>query len=318
MPDAEAGEGGNPHPFVVAALYQFVALPDFDTLREPLLAVAQAHGLRGTVLLAAEGINGTVAGDRAGIDAVLAHLRADPRLAGLQHKESTAARQPFHRLKVRLKQEIVTMGVPDIDPGASAGTYVEPEDWNELISDPEVLLVDTRNDYEVAIGSFRGAVNPGTRSFREFPAYADTALAGHRQKKIAMFCTGGIRCEKSTAYLREQGFEQVYHLRGGILKYLETVDAQDSLWEGECFVFDERVALGHGLAEGTHSLCHGCRRPVSATDRAAPEYEPGVSCPACHASLGADDLARRRERHRQVGLARARGEQHVGRVAGAP
>lgn len=285
MPDAEAGEGGNPHPFVVAALYQFVALPDFDTLREPLLAVAQAHGLRGTVLLAAEGINGTVAGDRAGIDAVLAHLRADPRLAGLQHKESTAARQPFHRLKVRLKQEIVTMGVPDIDPGASAGTYVEPEDWNELISDPEVLLVDTRNDYEVAIGSFRGAVNPGTRSFREFPAYADTALAGHRQKKIAMFCTGGIRCEKATSYLQDQGFEQVYHLRGGILKYLETVPEQESLWRGECYVFDERVSVDHQLRPGHAVQCEACGEPLTREEQASEAFEADISCPHCIDSL---------------------------------
>ena len=300
---------------VVAALYQFAELPDCAALQGPLQALAQAHGVRGTLLLAPEGVNGTIAGPRRGIDAVLQWLRRHPALERLEHKESAAAKQPFNRLKVRLKREIVTMGVDGLDPKASAGTYVDPQDWNALISDPDVLVVDTRTDYEVAIGSFRGACNPNTASFREFPAYADTTLAEHKQRKVAMFCTGGIRCEKSTAYLKAQGFEQVFHLRGGILKYLETVPADDSLWDGECFVFDDRVALGHGLAQGTHRLCYGCRRPVSQADLAAPEYEAGVSCPACHDSLSDTDRARRRERQRQVALARARGEQHVGRQA---
>lgn len=299
-------------PFVVAALYQFAPLPDCAKLREPLLAVATQANVCGTLLLAAEGINGTIAGSREGIDAVLAHLRADPRLSHIEHKESWAAAQPFNRLKVKLKSEIVTMGVPDIDPTASAGTYVDPQDWNALISDPDVLVIDTRNDYEVEIGRFAGARNPETTSFREFPQYVDSHLAEHKQTKVAMYCTGGIRCEKSTALLRQQGFEQVFHLRGGILKYLETVPEVDSLWQGECFVFDDRVAVRHGLELGSYDQCYGCRYPVSETDKQQPGYEPGVSCARCHDSLTDCERASRRERHKQVQLAKSRGERHVG------
>ena len=298
--------------FVVAALYQFAPLPDCAELREPLLVVAAQAGVCGTLLLAPEGINGTIAGSREGIDAVLAHLRADPRLSQLEHKESWAATQPFNRLKVKLKSEIVTMGVPGIDPLASAGTYVEPEDWNALISDPEVLVIDTRNDYEVEIGQFEGAQNPQTSSFRDFPAYVDKTLAGDKQRKVAMYCTGGIRCEKSTALLREQGFEHVFHLRGGILKYLETVPQDESLWQGECFVFDDRVAVRHGLELGSYGQCYGCRYPVSDADRQQPGYEAGVSCARCHDSLTDAERASRRERQKQVQLAQSRGERHVG------
>ena len=305
-------------PWVVAALYQFAPLPDYANLREPLLAVAAKEGVCGTLLLAPEGINGTIAGSRDSIDAVLAHLRADPRLAGLEHKESWADAQPFNRLKVKLKSEIVTMGVPGIDPLASAGTYIEPEEWNALISDPDVLVIDTRNDYEVEIGQFAGAHNPETTSFREFPQYVNDTLAAHKQRKVAMYCTGGIRCEKSTALLREQGFEQVFHLRGGILKYLETVPEEDSLWQGECFVFDDRVAVRHGLELGSYAQCYGCRYPVSEADKRKPGYEPGVSCARCHDSLSDDERAGRRERHKQVQLAKARGERHVGKTQGQP
>ena len=301
-----------PERTVVAALYQFAPLPDCADLREPLLRVAADAGVCGTLLLAPEGINGTIAGSRAGIDTVLAHLRADPRFAALEHKESWALAQPFNRLKVKLKAEIVTMGVPDIDPTASAGTYVDPQDWNALISDPEVLVIDTRNDYEVEIGQFAGAENPETTSFREFPQYVDQALAGQQKRKVAMYCTGGIRCEKSTALLRQQGFEQVFHLRGGILKYLETVPEEQSLWQGECFVFDERVAVRHGLELGSYDQCYGCRYPVSDADKQAREYEPGVSCARCFDALTDAERAGRRERHKQVLLAKARGQRHVG------
>ena len=300
------------HRYVVAALYHFAPLPDCAELRAPLLAVAAEAGVCGTLLLAPEGINGTIAGSRAGIDTVLAHLRSDLRLAQLEHKESWAVEQPFNRLKVKLKAEIVTMGVPDIDPTASAGTYVEPQDWNALISDPDVLVIDTRNDYEVEIGQFAGAQNPETTTFREFPKYVDEALAGQQQRKVAMYCTGGIRCEKSTALLRQQGFEQVFHLRGGILKYLETVPEDESLWQGECFVFDERVAVRHGLELGSYEQCYGCRYPVSEDDKRHPAYEPGVSCARCIDTLSEDERGGRRERHKQVALAKARGQRHVG------
>ncbi|WP_028081655.1 oxygen-dependent tRNA uridine(34) hydroxylase TrhO [Solimonas soli] len=272
-------------PFVVAALYHFARLPDHAALREPLLRVCRDAGVRGTLLLAAEGINGTIAGTRAGIDAVLAHLRADPRLAGLEHKESPAAELPFARLKVKLKPEIVTMGVPGIDPARIAGTYVEPQQWNELLTQPDLLVIDTRNDYEVKIGTFQNAVSPGTQSFREFPAYVERELRGQEQRPIAMFCTGGIRCEKATAYLRERGFEQVYHLRGGILKYLEEIPAEQSLWNGECYVFDERVAVSHGLQQGKASRCDACGQPLTQEEQQSADYEPGIHCPHCVAAL---------------------------------
>ncbi|MFM7350241.1 MAG: rhodanese-related sulfurtransferase [Erythrobacter sp.] len=251
-------------PVAVAAIYQFTRFDDPEAVKEPLIAVCAGAGVKGTLLLAREGINGTIAGAPERLEAVLAHIRALPGCGDLDVKLSTAAEMPFGRLKVRVKREIVTMGEPDIDPTLRAGTYVDPHDWNALIADPDTLVIDTRNDYEVAIGTFAGATNPGTPSFRDFPAWfrahREALLAG--KKRVAMFCTGGIRCEKSTALLRAEGVEEVHHLRGGILKYLEEVPPQESLWRGECFVFDERVSLGHGLGPGTHRICQPCGRPV--------------------------------------------------------
>ena len=267
--------------FVVAALYKFVSLPDYHEIREPLLEVCIQAGVKGTLLLANEGVNGTIAGSRQGIDTVLNYLRADSRLANLSHKESFDTSQPFYRMKVKLKKEIVTMGVDGIDPNEVVGSYVKPADWNALISDPEVFLIDTRNDYEVEIGSFRGAVDPKTTSFREFPEYVREHYDPQKHKKVAMFCTGGIRCEKASAFMKHEGFDEVYHLEGGILKYLEEIPEQESLWQGECFVFDNRVSVTHGLQIGEHDLCHGCRRPINSVDKVSEYYEEGVTCPAC-------------------------------------
>jgi UPF0176 protein len=289
-------------PFVVAALYHFAAVPDFVELREPLHAVCAQAGVRGTLLLASEGINGTIAGTRAGIDAVLAHLRADPRFAALEHKESLADELPFGRLKIKLKNEIVTMGVPGIDPARIVGTYVEPQQWNALLANPDLLLIDTRNDYEVKVGTFENAVSPQTQSFREFPDYVERELRGQEQRPIAMFCTGGIRCEKATAYLRERGFEQVYHLRGGILKYLEQVAEADSLWNGECYVFDERVAVGHGLKPGQTRRCEACGDPLSIAEQASADFVPGVHCPNCVGELTPERRAMLEMRRAQRGL----------------
>ena len=303
--------------FRVCALYRFTPFADPAALKPPLLAACEAAGVRGTLLLAHEGINGTIAGPDEGIDAVLAHIRALPGCAALDVKDSRAAEMPFYRTKVRVKREIVTMGEPAIDP-LDAGHYVDPADWNALIADPATVLIDTRNDYEVAVGTFAGAVDPDTRSFREFPAWfrdhRDDLLAG--STRVAMFCTGGIRCEKATAFLKAEGVDDVFHLKGGILKYLEEVPAADSSCTGECFVFDERVAVGHGLAPGTHGLCRACRMPVSEADRGSPLYEEGVSCPRCHDMRDDADRARYAERHRQALLAEARGEAHVGRRYG--
>ena len=284
---------------IVAALYHFTRFTDPAALRGPLARLACQQGIRGTLLLAREGINGTIAGSREGIDAMLAHIRALPGCDGLEWKESTASQPPFGRMKVRLKREIVTMGQPDVDPRARVGHYVAPQDWNALISAPDVAIIDTRNDYEVAIGSFVGAIDPGTRSFRDFPQWWQENAARFHNKRIAMFCTGGIRCEKSTNYLLSQGVEQVYHLQGGILKYLEEIPQQDSLWQGECFVFDRRVSLTHGLRQGRHGLCHACRRPLAPEDRDRPEYEPGVCCHRCADEYSAADRQRFRERQRQ-------------------
>lgn len=306
--------------FSVAALYCFTPLADCERVRAPLDRLCRDHGVRGTLLIAREGINGTIAGEAVAIQIVLAHIRALPGCASLDVKLSTATAMPFHRMKVRIKREIVTMGEPDIDPLASAGTYVEPQDWNALIADPDTIVIDTRNDYEVAVGSFEGAIDPKTRTFRDFPGWFRNERerllsAGTGKKtKVAMFCTGGIRCEKSTAFLKQEGIEEVYHLKGGILRYLETVPSSQSLWRGECFVFDQRVTIGHGLVEGTYSLCHACRRPVSSSDRNSPLFEEGVSCPACHTERSDAQRESYRERQRQEELAAARGELHVGAV----
>ena len=307
-------------PFLTAALYRFVELPDAAALKERLQTVCDTNGVKGTLLLAPEGINGTIAGLEAGVRAVLAYLREDPRLAELQHKESWSDKPPFLRMKVRLKKEIVTLGVAGVNPAQMAGHYVKPQDWNALISDPDVILVDTRNDYEVAIGSFKGAIDPRVKTFADLPQWLDRQEAdggalqatGGRKPKVAMFCTGGIRCEKSTAYMRMRGYEDVYHLEGGILKYLETVPKDKSLWEGECFVFDERVSVGHGLQPGPYELCRSCRHPVGVAQRASKHYVKGVSCPHC---FRLKTEAQRRgfaERQRQVELASQRGQIHVG------
>ena len=299
-------------PFRVAALYRFVRLEHYESLRAPLAAFCCGRGIKGTLLLAREGINGTVAGSEAAIAELIDHLEAMPEFAGLDVKYSAAGEMPFHRMKVRLKKEIVTMGVADIDPLTGAGAYVEPQDWNALIADPGTVVVDTRNDYEVRLGTFAGAVDPKTQSFRDFPEWVERnrdALAG---RKVAMFCTGGIRCEKATAYVRSLGIEDVFHLKGGILKYLEEVPAEESLWQGECFVFDERVSVAHGLETGDAELCRACRRPLTAADRLSPKFAEGISCERCHDERSAEDRARYAERHRQVELAAARGRQHIG------
>ncbi|WP_188772777.1 oxygen-dependent tRNA uridine(34) hydroxylase TrhO [Novosphingobium endophyticum] len=305
-------------PLLVAALYRFTRFEDCAGLRALLERLCREQGVRGTLLVAAEGINGTIAGTREGITRVLEHIRTLPDCADLDVKLSSASAMPFHRMKVRLKREIVTMGEPDIDPRTNAGTYVEPEEWNALISDPDTIVIDTRNDYEVAVGSFEGAVDPKMASFRDFPEWfrreRKRLLGSGKSPKVAMFCTGGIRCEKSTAFLKQEGIEDVFHLRGGILKYLEAVPEERSLWRGECFVFDQRVTLGHGLAEGTHTLCHACRRPVSADGCDSSLYEAGVSCPACHAERSEEQRASYRERHRQEMFAAVQGRAHVGMV----
>ncbi|MBE0586636.1 MAG: rhodanese-related sulfurtransferase [Hydrogenophaga sp.] len=300
--------------YLTAALYKFVDLPDFEALREPLQACCDAHQVKGTLLLASEGINGTIAGLEPGVRAVLAHLRADPCLATLQHKEAWARKPPFLRMKVRLKKEIVTLRVPGLDPNKTVGQYVKPQDWNALVADPDVVLIDTRNDYEVAIGSFQGAINPNIKTFTELPAWLDAqpALKGEKKPRVAMFCTGGIRCEKSTALMKMHGFDEVYHLEGGILKYLEEVPPEQSTWEGACFVFDERVSVGHGLQTGPHELCRSCRWPLDAEDKASVHYVKGVSCAHCHDQRSPEQKAQLAERQRQVELAEARGEVHVG------
>ena len=300
----------------VAALYQFTRFPDPEALQGPLLSACEAQGIRGTLLLAREGINGTIAGAPQGLDAVLAHIRALPGCADLDVKFSSAPAMPFHRMKVRVKREIVTMGEPDIDPSLAVGHYVDPHDWNALIADPDTLVIDTRNDYEVAVGTFAGAVDPHTPTFRDFPAWfrahRDELLEG--KKKVAMFCTGGIRCEKSTSFLRAEGIEEVYHLKGGILKYLEEVPQEQTKWRGDCFVFDNRVTVRHDLSEGDYDQCHACRNPISVEDRQSEYYSPGVSCPHCWDSLPEKTRESARERQKQIELARARNQPHpIGR-----
>ncbi len=300
--------------YTIAALYHFTRFADPSALRGPLLDLCIAQNVKGSLLLAREGINGTIAGPRSGIDAVLAHIRALPGCADLEWKEATSADAPFGRMKVRLKKEIVTMGQPDVDPKARVGHYVEPDDWNDLIRSDDVVVIDTRNDYEVAIGTFEGAIDPETSSFREFPAWWEANKERFHNKRVAMFCTGGIRCEKSTNYLLGQGVPEVYHLKGGILRYLEEMPEENSTWKGECFVFDNRVSVGHGLKEGPHELCHGCRRPLLPEDKERPEYEAGVSCHQCVNETREADKARFRERQKQMQLARARGDDHLGTI----
>ena len=299
-------------PTVVCALYKFVTLNNYTELREPLLRAMEANHVKGTLLLAKEGINGTVASTRAGIDALLHWLNQDDRLNPIEYKESLSESMPFKRTKVKLKKEIVTMGVENIDPKKVVGTYVEPANWNALISDPNVVVVDTRNDYEIQVGTFKHAINPKTDSFRQFPQYVEDHLNPATHKKVAMFCTGGIRCEKSTALLKEKGFTEVYHLKGGILKYLEDVPAEQSLWEGECFVFDDRVTVNHDLEPGSYDQCNACRLPITATDKQSEKYQQGVSCPHCFDQLTEKQKSRFTEREKQIQLAKARGESHLG------
>ena len=316
-----------PARYLTAALYQFVALPDCAALREPLQTTCDDNAVKGTLLLATEGINGTISGPEAGVRAVLAFLRspefAHGALAGLSHKEAWANEAPFLRMKVRVKKEIVTLGVPGVSPTVMAGAYVKPKDWNALITRGDVVLVDTRNDYEVDIGTFAGAVDPRVKTFADLPDWVagqeqGGVLAANRAKTpgkkpaVAMFCTGGIRCEKSTAFLKMRGYDEVYHLEGGILKYLEEIPAEQSLWQGECFVFDERVSVGHGLKPGPFELCRSCRHPVGDAERASPQFVRGVSCPRCFASRTDSEKAGLAERQRQVELARLRGVAHVG------
>ena len=297
---------------VVAALYKFVVLPDYQEFAPRLKERCDQLGLKGTLLLAEEGINGTVSGSREAIDGLLEFLKSDGRFVDLVHKESFFEGTPFYRMKVKLKKEIVTMGVTGIDPKKIVGTYVKPRDWNALISDPEVTLVDTRNSYEYDIGTFARAIDPKTETFREFPEYVAKNLDPSKHKKVAMFCTGGIRCEKSTAYLKEQGFEEVYHLEGGILKYLEEVPEEESLWRGECFVFDNRVAVNHSLKKGIYDQCHGCRHPITEADKLSEQYMPGVSCPRCYDKLTDEQKSRFAERLKQIQLAKGRNEAHIG------
>ncbi len=302
--------------YLTATLYKFVSLPDYKALQAPILAECQKHNIKGTLLLAEEGINGTIAGLPDDVHKVLDYLRQDPvfkqRLANLEHKESYADEHPFYRMKVKLKKEIVTMGVPSVNPNNTVGTYVKPEEWNALISDPDVVLLDTRNDYEVHIGTFKGAVDPKTTTFREFPKFVEQNLDKTKNKKVAMFCTGGIRCEKASSFMKEQGFEEVYHLQGGILKYLETVPEAQSLWQGECFVFDQRVAVKHGLEVGDYDQCYACRMPLSQEEMQSPQYVAGISCPHCYDKVSEEKRAALTERQKQVILAKQRGEAHIG------
>jgi UPF0176 protein len=306
--------------YLTVAFYKFVELSNFPEMKDPLLAFCESRNVKGTILLANEGINSTIAGPEVGVRAVLAYLRTDPlfwpRLATLEHKESWSNKPPFYRMKVKLKKEIVTMGVPTVNPNETVGQYVKPEDWNALIANPEVVLIDARNTYEVNIGTFKGAIDPQTKSFSELPDWllqhpklqATESAGGAKKPKVAMFCTGGIRCEKSTAFLKANGFDEVFHLQGGILKYLETVPEAQSQWQGECFVFDERVTVGQGLKVGDYGLCRACREPISQADKESPLFVLGLSCPHCHGSKTAEDLARFTERQRQIKLAQQRND----------
>jgi UPF0176 protein len=302
--------------YLTAAMYHFASLPNYKKLREPLLNFCVSEGIKGTLLLADEGINGTVAGSEKSIQELLFFLKNDPLFEGnfkcLGHKESWSDKHPFYRIKVKLKKEIVTLGVPGVSPTKMVGKYVKPQDWNAIISDPEVVLIDTRNDYEYAIGSFKNAINPKTNTFREFPAYVKAHFDPKKHKKVAMFCTGGIRCEKASSYMMSEGFDEVYHLEGGILKYLEEVNPEESLWQGECFVFDQRVAIKHGLQIGDYDQCYACRYPLSQDDMKSEKYTPGISCPHCYNQHTPKKLQALTERQKQVILAKERGIEHIG------
>jgi UPF0176 protein len=300
------------YPLTVAALYRFASFADPAVLRQPLLDLCKAQGIKGTILLATEGVNGTIAGGESAIAMIIAHIRTLPGCADLDVKYSHAVEMPFYRMKVMVKKEIVTLGLPGIDPVNRAGTYVAPDDWNALIAADDTVVIDTRNDYEVGIGTFKGAINPKTESFGDFPAWFRDHRSEFEGKKVAMFCTGGIRCEKSTAFLRSEGVDDVYHLQGGILRYLETVPEPESLWEGECFVFDQRVSVGHGLSLGSYDRCHACRDPLSAADKESPLFTEGLSCPNCHDKRDDAQRARYAERQKQIALAKRRGQKHVG------
>lgn len=298
---------------VVAALYKFAPLPRFKDIQQLLKDLCEKGGVKGTLLLAEEGINGTIAGSREGIDAVIDFIKSIPELAELEYKESPAEEMPFYRLKVRLKKEIVTLGVPGISPLKKVGTYVAPKDWNDLISHPDVVVIDTRNDYEVTMGTFKRAIDPKTKTFRAFPEFIKENFDPAKHKKVAMFCTGGIRCEKASSYMLEQGFEEVYHLKGGILKYLEEVGEEESLWEGECFVFDERVGIKHELKLGSFELCRSCRHPLTPEDKQSPRFTEGITCPQCFDTISEDRKHRASERQKQILLAKSRGQRHLGR-----
>ncbi|MFT5258739.1 MAG: UPF0176 protein [Saprospiraceae bacterium] len=299
----------------VCALYKFVALPDFEQLRDPLKNQMDTLNVRGTVLLAVEGINGTIAGNESDVLGLIEWLKGDQRLTDLEIKVSLAPEMPFKRGKVKLKKEIVTMGVEGINPRHSVGTYVDPTQWNDLIADPEVTLIDCRNDYEIEVGTFEGAINPDTTNFRELPQFLDETLSPDKHKKVAMFCTGGIRCEKSTAYLKQQGFEEVYHLKGGILKYIENVSEENTLWNGECFVFDERVTVNHQLEKGSYDQCHACRMPITEADKDREEYTVGISCHHCHSNSSDAQKAAFAQRQKQIELSKQRGQSHMGQDA---
>lgn len=302
--------------YLTTAMYHFVSLPSYKKLREPLLNFCISQSIKGTLLLADEGINGTVAGSEKAIHAFLDFLKNDPlfegNFKGLGHKESWSDKNPFYRMKVKLKKEIVTIGVPGVSPTKMVGKYVRPQDWNSIISNPEVVLIDTRNDYEYAIGTFKNAINPKTTTFREFPEYVKTHFDPKKHKKVAMFCTGGIRCEKASSYMMSEGFDEVYHLEGGILKYLEEVKPENSLWEGECFVFDQRVAIKHGLEVGDYEQCYACRYPLSQDDLKSNQYTPGIACPHCYNTHTPEKIKSLTERQRQVILAKKRGTEHIG------
>jgi UPF0176 protein len=299
---------------VVAALYCFVRLENIANIRHELLSLTKTLDIKGTLLLASEGVNGTVAGPRDSIDALMKRLSDLCDLSNIEYKESFSYDNPFLRMKIKLKKEIVTLGVEGVDPTLCVGEYISPQEWNDLIKDPEVLLIDTRNDYECEIGTFKGAVDPKTTTFRQFPEYVSDNISPHKYKKVAMFCTGGIRCEKASSFMLQQGFDTVYHLKGGILKYLEEIPAEESLWEGECFVFDERVSVKHGLELGSFDQCYGCRHPITEQDKQHSSYIKGVSCPRCVNLTTSVQKDRFSERQRQMDLAKNRGENHIGEV----